>query len=76
MSELAETLKAQLASLPRDERVELLEFLELSLVNGTSEDLESAWDAELNRRWQQIESGEVVGIPVEQMAERLRKKYR
>jgi len=76
MTEAAEKLKAQIAALSAEDREELLEFLEESLYNGTrSADDEAAFDAELNRRLEQIKRGEVVGIPMEQVFEELRKKY-
>jgi putative addiction module component (TIGR02574 family) len=76
MSETAEKLKAQIAVLSREEQLELYDFLEVSLANGTPDEIEAAWDAELARRWERIRTGETVGIPVEQMAAELRKKYR
>ena len=75
MTESAEQLKAQLANLSVEDREELLEFLEASLRDGAAADIQAAWDAELERRWEGIESGKTVGIPVEQMAAELRRKY-
>jgi len=75
MSETAEKLKTQLAVLSLDDRVELLEFLEGSLSNGNLQEIDAAWEAEINRRIAMIESGRTVGIPWEQVNERLRKKY-
>jgi putative addiction module component (TIGR02574 family) len=75
MSETAEKLKNQLAVLSLEDRVELLEFLEVSLANGDLEENEAEWDAELERRWQRIKTGKAVGFPIEQVADELRKKY-
>jgi putative addiction module component (TIGR02574 family) len=72
--QMSERLRNLVAGLSREERQELLDLLRDSLANGPAEDVKAAWDAELDRRWQQIEKGEVTGIPVEQMAAELRKK--
>ena len=38
-------------------------------------DAESAWQSELERRWQQMESGAAAGTPAEEAFAALRKKY-
>ena len=80
MSELAMKLKVQLATLPATERADLAYFLLQSLgpENGaadTDEDDEAEFDAELERRWEEIVSGKAVGRPMEEVLADLRKKY-
>ena len=75
MSETAEKLKSELALLPPSERAELAHFLIQSLDADMEETAEAAWDAELARRLEEIESGKVVGEPAETVVARLREKY-
>jgi putative addiction module component (TIGR02574 family) len=76
MSEAAEKLKAALMELPIGERLELAEFLyECSspppgqFTVGTPE-----FDAELDRRRAELESGADPGIPAEEFFRKLREK--
>lgn len=73
MTLAAEQLKPQLANLPEGDRAELASFLLESLHD--QEAAESAWDAELERRLKEIESGAVVGIPAEEVFAELRKDF-
>lgn len=75
MSETAEQLKATLAQLSINDRAALAHFLIQSLDEEENSDAEAAWDAELERRFAEIESGQAVGEPVEQVMARLREKY-
>ena len=61
--------------MPAQQRAELAHFLILSLDEGEDEGVEEAWDQELARRMAQIESGEAVTIPAEEVFARLREKY-
>ena len=76
MSEAAEKLKTALLELPVAERLEIADFLYESvpppggLVEGTPE-----FDAMLQRRLEEMESGKVKSVPAEEVLERLRKKY-
>ncbi len=38
-------------------------------------EIQWAWEAELERRWREMESDEVVGKPAESVIAELRKKY-
>jgi putative addiction module component (TIGR02574 family) len=75
MSEIAEKLKATLSQLPIEDRAALAHFLIQSLDEEEDSEAEAAWDAELERRFAEIESGQAVGEPVEQVMARLRAKY-
>lgn len=77
MTEAAEKLKAELAALPADDRVELAHFLMESLDEEEKADPEwdTAWTTELERRWKEIESGKEKGIPAEEVFRQLREKY-
>ncbi len=74
MSETAERLKSELSQLLPKERAELAHFL-LHSLDEADPDVESAWDVELERRIQEIQSGDAVGEPVEKVFADLRKKY-
>jgi putative addiction module component (TIGR02574 family) len=74
MTEAAAKLKDQLAALPEQDRLEIADFL-LSTVEESHWDSEDAWDQELERRWQEIQSGTAQGTPVEEVNQRLREKY-
>jgi putative addiction module component (TIGR02574 family) len=68
-------LKEQLTMLSPEERAELALYLLRSLDDGEDEGAEAAWDAELARRFAEIDSGKAVGIPAEDVLARLREKY-
>jgi len=74
MSETAERLKSELSQLLPKERAELAHFL-LHSLDEADPDVEAAWDVELERRIQEIQSGDAVGEPVEKVFADLRKKY-
>ena len=59
----------------REDRAELAYCLIRSLDEGDDPGIQSAWEAELERRWQEMESGKVVGEPAESVFARMRKKY-
>jgi putative addiction module component (TIGR02574 family) len=75
MSEIAEQLKTTLAQLPVDDRAALAHFLVQTLDEEEDSDSQAAWDAELERRFTEIESGHAEGEPAEQVLARLREKY-
>lgn len=68
MTDTALRLKDELARLSEEDRAELANFLCDSL---DAED----WDAELNRRVAEIESGTAVGRPAKEVFDDLRKRY-
>ena len=71
MTEAAEKLKGEALQLADDERAELAYCL-LQSLNG---DIRSAWEDELDERWDEMESGAVPGVPAEQVFAEMRKKY-
>ncbi|MCI0640766.1 MAG: addiction module protein [Gemmataceae bacterium] len=76
MSQDAERIKGQLALLSSRDRAALAHYLIHSLDSeDDGEEVAAAWEAELERRWAGIENGKTVGIPAEQVAADLRKKY-
>lgn len=77
MSDAAEKLKSALLELPIAERLAIADFLYRSVsppsmgpAEGTPE-----FDAMLQRRLEDMESGQVQGVPAEEILERLRTKY-
>ncbi len=75
MTEAVESLKVQICRLSVQERAELAYFLIQSLDDGADADAESAWDAELARRMEEIASGEAIGEPADSVLTKLRQKY-
>jgi putative addiction module component (TIGR02574 family) len=61
--QLAERLKAEALRLPSEDRAELAYCLIRSLDEGDDAGVQSAWEAELERRRQDMESGKVAGRP-------------
>jgi putative addiction module component (TIGR02574 family) len=74
MTTAAEQLKSQLSRLSAQERAELAHFLIRSLDESADDDAEAAWDAELQRRAEEVGAGRVEGIPAEQVFAELRRK--
>jgi len=75
MTQIPEQLKADLLRLPTEDRAELAYFLIRSLDEADEGDVLADWEAELERRWQEMESGKSVGEPAENVFAELRKKY-
>lgn len=70
-----EQLKAELSRLDTHARADLAKFLLESLDEETDPDAAAIWEAELDRRLDEIRSGKVVGIPAREALAELRKKY-
>jgi len=79
MTDSAMRLKDELLQLSEDDRLELANVLWDSLddeqAGEKEEGYDEAWEAELNRRMQEIESGTAVGRPARDVFAELRKKY-
>jgi putative addiction module component (TIGR02574 family) len=75
VTETAEKLKLELSHLSTQERAELASFLIHSLDENVDQDIESAWDAELAQRTQEIKSSNASGEPSDQVFAELRQKY-
>jgi putative addiction module component (TIGR02574 family) len=67
-------LKCAAAGLPTPERAELAHFL-LQSLEPEEEGWAAAWQEELALRLKEIRSGQVVGIPAEEVIDRLRERY-
>ena len=74
MTQTAEKLREEVLRLPSEDRAEIAHCLIRSLDQDESE-VQGAWEAELEQRWLEMESGEVVGEPAESVFAELRKKY-
>jgi putative addiction module component (TIGR02574 family) len=76
MSEATAQLLSKVLALPIADRLELLDALSASLAPPRgSNDSDPDFDATLQRRIDELESGRVKGVPAEEVLERLRKKY-
>jgi putative addiction module component (TIGR02574 family) len=75
MTEIAERLKTELSQLAAGDRAELAYYLIRSLDEGDDGDVQSAWETELERRWQEMESGAITGVPAEDVFAEMRKKF-
>jgi putative addiction module component (TIGR02574 family) len=69
----AEVLREALA-LPSEERAALVESLIASLDDAADDGVEQAWNEEIDRRVQQIDSGTIPLIPPEAARHRLRSR--
>ncbi|MEI8372577.1 MAG: addiction module protein [Planctomycetota bacterium] len=77
MTEIAEKLKAELSQLAEKDRAELAYYLirSLDLEDEDEDNIQSAWEAELEQRWQDMETGTITGVPAEDVFAEMRKKY-
>lgn len=75
MTQNATNLKPRLAKLSKKDRAELAKFLIETLDDEADDEVEEAWEKELARRWEEIESGKAKGIPADKVFKRLREKY-
>jgi putative addiction module component (TIGR02574 family) len=73
MTEIAEKLKAELSHLAVEDRAELAYYLIRSLDENGEDDVRSAWEAELEQRWQDMETGAISGVPAEDVFAEMRK---
>lgn len=68
-----EAVEAQAMKLTPSERADLADKLWLSV--NSREEVDAAWDAEIARRIEQIDSGEVECVPWETVMAEMRAKY-
>ena len=59
--------------LPADVVAELVDRIVLARHGGIEPEVEAAWKTEIDRRIEEIETGKVQGIPVEESLARIRK---
>ncbi|MGA2069445.1 MAG: addiction module protein [Thermoguttaceae bacterium] len=67
MSQAAEKLKTVVLGLPTEDRAELAYCLLRSLDEEDAGGIQSPWEAELERRWQEMEIGKVTGRPSDEV---------
>ena len=72
MTDKTQTILEQAMKLSPNERAEVAEELISSLDETTDVDVEKAWQEEIQRRIQQIDSGEVKTIPWEVVQRQMR----
>jgi putative addiction module component (TIGR02574 family) len=61
-------------SLPIDMKLELIDKL-LESITPKRKDIDEAWNDEVERRIDEVESGKVKLVPLEDVRERMRKRY-
>lgn len=66
-------LEAALA-LPADDRAEIAERLMLSLDEQRQQEIEDAWTAEIQRRMDEVDRGEVAMIPANEAMRQIRER--
>ncbi len=76
MSQTLEEIEAELLQLPERARARLAKSLILSLEDVEDEDSELLWAEEAERRYQEIERGEVSAIPSEDVFREARSRLR
>lgn len=75
MSELAIQLKSQMSRLNPKERADLAYFLINTLDDPESEEeVYSAWEKELESRWQDIEGGQAKGVEAGEALAKIRRE--
>lgn len=77
MSEAVAKLLPALLELPVSDRLEVMDALAASLQPraGAAAEGTAEFDAMLQRRIEDLDSGRVKGVPAEEVLERLRKKF-
>jgi putative addiction module component (TIGR02574 family) len=78
MTAVATQLLSLLEPLDVSDRAEIATWLIASMDESPAqpeEGYEAAWDAELKKRSDEIQSGKVTGIPAEQVFSEIRRKY-
>ena len=68
-----EEIVEQTRHLPSDVVAELIDRILLERHGGIEPEIEAAWKSEIARRIEEIETGKVEGIPVDQSLARIRK---
>jgi putative addiction module component (TIGR02574 family) len=68
-------LKSDLRELDSQDRVELIRYLIDSLHDDGELRVDPVWEAELDRRVEEMGSGKVPGIPAHEVIAEIREKY-
>lgn len=66
-------LYAETRQLPREQAAELMDLLLVDTFSEPDTAVEEAWGREIDRRLAELESGQVKGIPAEEVMARARK---
>ena len=66
-------LYAEARQLPREQAAELMDLLLIDTFSASDPAVDEAWSREIDRRLAEIESGQVQGIPGEEVMARARK---
>ena len=66
-------LYAETRQLPREQAVELMDLLLIDTFSEPDLAVDEAWGREIDRRLAELESGQVQGVPVEEVMARARK---
>lgn len=74
MSGKSKSILEAALSLSADERAEIAERLMFSLDDQHQAEIEAAWDAELQRRADEVDRGDVALIPGDEAMRRLRER--
>ena len=75
MSLLLQEVANKALDLPLEERAELAHELIVSLDDAIDKEVETAWDAEIERRVKEIKSGKAKGRPAEEILAEIRAQY-
>ncbi|MCC6824392.1 MAG: addiction module protein [Acidobacteria bacterium] len=62
-------------SLPIEMKLEIIDHL-LASISPRQKEIDEAWNDEVERRIDEVESGKVKLIPLEEVRERMRSRYR
>lgn len=73
---LTDELSLKARALPAEERARLAEDLLASLHESPDPEIEAAWDEEIRRRIQEVESGAVELVPAEEAFAEVRRLLR
>ncbi len=77
MSSTAKKLLDEILQLPKDERERIAEEVWLSLHDEDEEgDVEAAWDEEIKKRLDEIDSGKVEMVPFDEVMSQIEKSLR
>ena len=71
-----EQFTQEILLLPSDAKVALVERLLQSLDNDEISDIDEAWVQEAEKRYQELKTGKVVGIPVDEVFRQIRDEIR
>ena len=73
MSSLVDELAQKARALPAEDRARLAEDLLATLQDKPDPEVEAAWDAEIRRRIEDIDSGRVTTIPADEVFAEVRR---